>query len=83
MIYHFEKKQKYKAFKSYAGHFLSRRFESTRFDEKNVHGQCQKCNRFEYGNQYEHGKRIDEIYGKGTADDLLLKSKMFCKRNQY
>ena len=27
------------------GHFLSRRFESTRFDEKNAHGQCQKCNR--------------------------------------
>ena len=66
-----------------AGHFISCRFEATRFDERNVHGQCQKCNRFEYGNQYEHGKKIDEIYGEGTADSILLKSKMFCKRNQY
>ena len=65
------------------GHFLSRRFESTRFDEKNCHGQCQKCNRFEYGNQYEHGKKIDEMYGEGTSDSLWMKSKMLCKRTQY
>lgn len=63
------------------GHFISRRFEATRFDEKNSHGQCIKCNRFEYGNQYEHGKQIDLIHGEGTADNLLLKSKMLCKRN--
>jgi len=64
------------------GHFISRRYESVRFDEKNAHGQCQKCNRFEYGNQYEHGKQVDRLYGKGTADELLLKSKMLCKRDQ-
>jgi hypothetical protein len=65
------------------GHFISRRFESVRFDEKNAHGQCQKCNRFEYGNQFEHGVKVDEMYGKGTAETLLIKSKMFCKRDQY
>ena len=64
-----------------AGHFISRRFEATRFDEKNVHGQCIKCNRFEYGNQYEHGKAIDRLYGDGTADFLLQRSKMLCKRS--
>ena len=64
------------------GHFLSRRFESTRYDEQNSHGQCQKCNRFEYGNQYEHGLKIDQMYGKGTAEKLHMKSKMLCKRNQ-
>ena len=64
-----------------AGHFISRRFEATRFDEKNVHGQCIKCNRFEYGNQFEHGKAIDRIYGDGTADFLLQRSKMLCKRS--
>jgi hypothetical protein len=63
------------------GHFISRRFEATRYDEQNSHGQCQKCNRFEYGNQYEHGKQIDLLYGPGTSDKLLLKSKMLCKRN--
>jgi hypothetical protein len=65
------------------GHFLSRRHEATRYDEKNSHGQCIKCNRFEYGNQYEHAKAIDRLYGDGTADELYLKSKMFCKRNMY
>ena len=64
-----------------AGHFISRRFEATRFDEKNVHGQCIKCNRFEYGNQFEHSKAIDRIYGDKTADFLLQKSKMLCKRS--
>ena len=64
------------------GHFISRRFESVRMDEQNAHGQCIKCNRFEYGNQFEHGQQIDKIYGQGTAEKILLKSKMFCKRNQ-
>ena len=66
-----------------AGHFISRRYEATRYDEKNCHGQCLKCNRFEYGNQYEHGLAIDKLYGENTAHELLLKSKMMCKRNQY
>lgn len=66
-----------------AGHFMSRRFEATRYDEKNCHSQCLKCNRFEYGNQYEHGMSIDRLYGEGTAHELHLKSKMFCKRSKY
>jgi len=65
------------------GHFLSRRFESIRFDEKNAHGQCEKCNRFEYGNQYEHGIQVDKIHGAGTAENLLMKSKMLCKRTKF
>lgn len=64
------------------GHFLSRRFESTRYDEKNAHGQCLKCNRFENGNQFQHGVKIDELYGEGTAEKLLQKSKMKCFRKQ-
>ena len=63
------------------GHFISRRFEPVRFDENNAHGQCLKCNRFEYGNQFEHGKHIDKMYGDGTSEKILLKSKMFSKRN--
>ena len=65
------------------GHFISRRYEATRYDEKNSAGQCKKCNRFEYGNQFEHGFQIDKIYGKGTAEGLLLKSKWMVKRTQY
>lgn len=65
-----------------AGHFISRRFEATRYDEKNVHGQCQKCNRFQYGNQFEFGVRIDEKFGRGTAEKILIKSKQTCIRKQ-
>ena len=64
------------------GHFISRRFQATRYDEKNAHAQCKKCNRFQNGNQFEHGKKIDEKYGKGTADSILQKSKMMCKRTK-
>ena len=64
------------------GHFLSRRFESTRYDEKNAHAQCLKCNRFENGNQFAHAQFIDEKYGKGTAENLMLKSKMACHRSK-
>ena len=66
-----------------AGHFISRRFEATRYDEKNVHAQCRKCNRFQNGNQYEHGIAIDKKYGEGTSHELYLKSKMICKRNKF
>lgn len=65
------------------GHFISRRFEAVRMDENNAHGQCIKCNRFEYGNQFEHGKKIDLMYGKGTSDSIFQKSKMLCKRSKY
>jgi len=59
-----------------AGHFISRRFMNTRWNEKNVHAQCRKCNRFQYGNQYEFGLFIDSKYGKGEAEKLLFLSKL-------
>jgi hypothetical protein len=61
---------------------ISRRFEATRFDEKNANAQCLKCNRFENGNQYEHSIFIDQKWGEGTAEQILFKSKMLCKRSQ-
>lgn len=64
------------------GHFIRRDRQATRYDEKNAHLQCRKCNRFQSGNQYEHAKAIDEKYGEGTSDELLQKSKMRCKRIQ-
>ena len=64
------------------GHFISRRFGSTRYDEKNAHAQCKKCNRFQNGNQFEHGVKINEKYGNGTAEKLLQKSKMLSKRKK-
>lgn len=53
------------------GHFQSRRFMSTRFDEENCQIQCVKCNMFEQGQQYEFGLQLDAKYGEGTADELI------------
>lgn len=71
------------ASKKDCGHFISRRYEATRYNEKNSHGQCIKCNRFEYGNQFKHGQAIDRMYGEGTAEGLELRSHWVTKRNAF
>ncbi len=52
-----------------AGHFRPRGHMSTRWDYKNVNGQCVKCNRFE-SKGYEYSLGLDARWGKGTADAL-------------
>ena len=65
-----------------AGHFMSRKHYSTRWDENNVKPQCIGCNMFKQGEQYKYslflGKKISEnLYTKSkeivkfTNDDLL------------
>lgn len=58
-----------------AGHFISRQHLSTRWDERNVHLQCRKCNRFEYGRQYEYSVKI----GGEIAEELLILSRQIQK----
>jgi hypothetical protein len=65
-----------------AGHFMSRRFMSTRYDEMNCHAQCQKCNQYGAGEQYKHGKMIDALHGEGHADYLEKESKKLKKYNK-
>jgi hypothetical protein len=65
-----------------AGHFITRAKASTKFDELNVQCQCKKCNIFSQGNQYEFALELDRQYGKGTAEGLLFKSKILCKRDR-
>jgi len=66
-----------------AGHFISRRYLSTKFDEQNVNAQSRHDNRFASGKQYEYALAIDRKYGKGTAEKLYLKSKQTCKRGKF
>jgi hypothetical protein len=61
------------------GHFQSRRKYSTRWDKLNCQVQCAKCNIFSQGEQYLFGKRLDETYGEGTANELALKSNLLVK----
>jgi hypothetical protein len=68
---------------SQCGHFMSRRYNSTRFDDKNVAPQCSSDNMFNQGRQFEFGLYIDKKYGVGTAEALSVKSKMLCKRTKF
>ena len=62
-----------------AGHFISRKHYSTRWDTTNVQVQCSGCNVFRYGEQYKFGIYLDQQYGIGTADELLKKSRKLNK----
>jgi hypothetical protein len=74
--------RKWKPLKSMqAGHFRSRRYYSTRWDEENVNAQCDVCNRWNHGEQYIYAKELDLKYGEGTADKLLILSRQVIKIN--
>jgi len=57
-----------------AGHFRSRKFNSTRYDERNVQLQCHHCNRYNSGEPFQFGLALDKKYGEGTALELIQKS---------
>jgi hypothetical protein len=54
----------------HAGHFIERGCKPTRYLERNVHLQCNYCNTYKYGRQYEYGLVLDARYGEGTAKSL-------------
>ena len=54
-----------------AGHFMSRKHYSTRWDERNVEVQCVGCNVYRYGEQYKFSKFL----GDELADELLALSR--------
>lgn len=62
-----------------AGHFQSRRYMATRYEEKNCHAQCQRCNQYGAGEQYLHGQAINLLYGKGAAENIVMKSNFIQK----
>ena len=53
-----------------AGHFQSRAKFSTRWDEMNVKPQCKGCNGFRSGEQFKFARKLDAVYGEGTAQEL-------------
>jgi hypothetical protein len=58
------------------GHWVKRQHAGARFNEKNCHAQCRKCNWLKQGNDEVYSKVIVEKYGQQTYD--LLKS---CERS--
>lgn len=58
-----------------AGHFMSRKHYSTRWDENNVHPQCVACNLYRAGEQY----KFSVFLGQYQAEELYLKSQQLVK----
>ena len=59
-----------------AGHYISRRFKPTKYDERNVHAQCVSCNQHKSGNVDEYAKAI----GVEVAQELYDKSREPAKK---
>jgi len=57
-----------------AGHFISRKHRTTRYHEKNVHGQCRACNRFDDGNPPGYALFLIERHGIQILNDLQVAS---------
>ena len=53
-----------------AGHFQSRAKFSTRWHEMNVKPQCKGCNGFRSGEQFKFARKLDAVYGQGTAEEI-------------
>ena len=65
-----------------AGHGIGRQHKSVKYEERNVHAQCKRCNGFEGGQQAIYKEEVEKRYGKGTWDELVLKSRQVCKRGK-
>lgn len=63
--------------KMHAGHFLSAGHHSiVRFDERNVHGQCEHCNTFLSGNLIRYQEGLEKKIGKDEVVKIIMKSRM-------
>lgn len=54
------------------GHFISRAYLPTRFEENNCAVQCKFCNRYRNGMPDEYAKYIMETYGEEEYERLRL-----------
>ena len=61
------------------GHFQSRRFMATRYDEQNCAVQCIGCNCFKQGEQFRFSIYIDSKYGEGTSEHLEVLARTIIK----
>lgn len=67
------------------GHFVSRQYIDTRYDERNARPQCWYCNSKMFGNgrSVEFGWNLEQEYGKGIVDELFAKAKPLTKNFDY
>lgn len=64
------------------GHYINRKHNSTRYDEKNCNAQCRSCNRFDEGNIQGYRKGLIAKYGEYAVKILEMKKYNVCKMGQ-
>lgn len=57
------------------GHYIVRGKLGTRYDERNCHVQCRKCNRLGQGNMKQYTLFMRARYGQAIIDELKIKSR--------
>lgn len=65
------------------GHGIPRQHKATKYNEKNNHFQCKKCNGFEGGRRESYKEEMDKRYGKGTWNLMELASRQVCKHSKF
>lgn len=66
-----------------AGHFYKAElYSNLKFDENNIHGQCQKCNLFKEGNESGYRAGLIQRYGIEFVNSLDEKAKHY-KQNTF
>lgn len=66
-----------------AGHGIGRQHKATKYDERNNHAQCKRCNGFEGGKREVYKEEVNKRYGPQTWEKLEVMSRMTCKRDAY
>jgi hypothetical protein len=67
-----------------AGHGIGRQHKATKYNEKNVHAQCKKCNGLEGGMRERYKEEMNKRYGDGTWDRMEVLSRIsIAKRNKF
>lgn len=67
----------------HCGHFISRGYLATRFDESNTRPQCVGCNIFGSGRNVEFAQKLNEEVGKQTVQSLFRKAQEITKNYPY
>lgn len=66
-----------------AGHGIGRQHKATKYDERNNHAQCKRCNGFEGGKREVYKEEVNKRYGPQTWEKLEVMSRMTCKRDKF
>lgn len=61
------------------GHYISRYYKHTRWDERNCRPQCRMCNIWKKGDPQTFREKLVEEYGQETVEEMEAKRKLVSK----